>query len=386
MTSELSSLEAKRDNLADIGRAHTMIFFSYRRMDLPTAQPLLDTLATAGVKVWRDQNELADQASITAEIRKAIAESKALLAFYSKSYPESNPCQQEITTAWLAAQQLDPVSPNRRVWVYNPESTFDHIPELLRDQQTGPLNAELLKRRLDALAVTSLGSGVRGLPEYCGMSPVQARMFVGRAPELWDLHSKLTANRTSIISGVYGQTVAQIRGLGGTGKSLLAREYCIRFGPAFPGGVFWLNATASREDQMRQFAVSAGLAVANSTPEAIEAGFWHALEKRGKPCLWIVDDVPAGLNPDHLQKIWIARWPGASTLITTRSREYGSLGATLDLGVLSRSEARTLLLSHCKAVTGADNEAAERIVELLGFHPLAVDVAGGYLALGLEDF
>jgi tetratricopeptide (TPR) repeat protein len=363
-----------------------MIFFSYRRLDLPTAQPFLDALVGAGVEVWRDQNEISDQSSITAEIRRAIAESKALLAFYSKKYPASNPCQQEITTAWLAAQQLDPASPNRRVWIYNPESTFDHIPELLRDQQSGPLDSEVLKKRLLALDETLLGSGVSGLPEYYGMNPVQARTFVGRASELWDLHSKLTANRTSIISGVYGQTAAQIRGLGGTGKSLLAREYSIRFGPAFPGGVFWLNAMASRVDQMREFAVGAGVAVAGLSPDAIESGLWHTLEKRAQPCLWIVDDVPSGLNPDDLQKTCFARWAGASTLITTRSREYGSLGATLDLGVLSSSEARMLLLSHRKTTTAAENEAADEVAGLLGFHPLAVDVAGGYLALGLEDF
>jgi MoxR-like ATPase len=51
----------------------------------------------------------------------------------------------------------------------------------------------------------------------------------------WDLHSKLTANRISITTGVYGQPVTQVRGLAGIGKSLLAREYSVRFGAAYPG-------------------------------------------------------------------------------------------------------------------------------------------------------
>ena len=41
----------------------------------------------------------------------------------------------------------------------------------------------------------------------------------------------------SIITGVYGQAAAQVRGLGGNGKSLHTGEYSIRFGPAYPGGV-----------------------------------------------------------------------------------------------------------------------------------------------------
>jgi hypothetical protein len=75
------------------------LFFSYRRHDLERAQPLLNALAQAGVRVWRDENDIPDQSSITAEIGEAIANSKALLAFYSLTYPESNPCQEEIRTA-----------------------------------------------------------------------------------------------------------------------------------------------------------------------------------------------------------------------------------------------------------------------------------------------
>src|SRR5207237_9036977 len=43
-----------------------------------------------------------------------------------------------------------------------------------------------IKERLDAPDATLLGSGVRGLPAYHGMSPIQARRFAGRATELWD--------------------------------------------------------------------------------------------------------------------------------------------------------------------------------------------------------
>ena len=46
-----------------------------------------------------------------------------------------------------------------------------------------------------------------------------------------------------------GETVdvAQIRGLGGAGKSLLAEEYALRFSAAYPGGVFWLSAFGGDE-------------------------------------------------------------------------------------------------------------------------------------------
>jgi hypothetical protein len=138
------------------------LFFSYRRHDLKRAEPLLHALGQAGVRVWRDESDIPDQASITAEIRYAIANSKVLLAFYSRTYPLSNPCQQEITSGWLAAQQTDHTA-SRRIWIVNPEPSFEHIPELLRDQQsrliTGDTSqlvgtVQAMKEGLDALDAT----------------------------------------------------------------------------------------------------------------------------------------------------------------------------------------------------------------------------------------
>src|SRR5580704_12060925 len=147
------------------------IFFSYRRHDLHRAQPLLDALARTGVRVWRDADEIADQGSITSEIRRAIAHSRAFLAFYSRTYPASNPCQQELTSAWLAAQQMDQLA-NRRIWIVNPEDSLEHIPLLLRDQHFAAAGhgssfdgiAQGVKNRLGSLDKTLLGSFVRNLP------------------------------------------------------------------------------------------------------------------------------------------------------------------------------------------------------------------------------
>src|SRR5580658_2062644 len=109
------------------------LFFSYRRQDIEGAQPLMDALALAGVRVWFDKKDIPDHAPITAEIRHGIAGSKAFLAFYSRTYPMSNACQREITMAWLAAQQIGQIA-SQRIWLVNPEESAEHIPELLRDQ------------------------------------------------------------------------------------------------------------------------------------------------------------------------------------------------------------------------------------------------------------
>ncbi len=150
------------------------VFFSYRRHDLERARPLLEELARAGISVWRDEDEIPEQASVTSSIREAIASCRVFLAFYSSTYWESNPCQEEIATAWLAAQRLGE-SPNRRIWIVNPETSFDHILDLFRDQQSGSLVAETVRQLKQALvAASGTLPGRANLPVYHGMSSLQA--------------------------------------------------------------------------------------------------------------------------------------------------------------------------------------------------------------------
>jgi hypothetical protein len=382
------------------------LFFSSRSHDyLDRARPLLDALASRGLRVYKAAPTVPEGASITQQIRGGIASSKVLLAFYSSTYPLSSACQEEIISAWLAAQQAGE-PPQARVRIINPEPGFDHIPGPLRDLKAYPLPhdpaglamlADELRTHADSLEDGLSAAAQQVLPDYHGMAPVHAPHFVGRVRELWELHGKLTGNRININSGVYGKGTVQVRGLGGNGKSLLAHEYALRFGPAYPGGVFWLNAygnddsqgaldeesrLATRQDQLRRFALDLGVTIEGLKPEEIEVAFWRQLEASGRPCLWIVDDVPSGISASDLQRHWFAPGSNVSTLITTRSREYGSLGEhlDLDLGVLSPEEALTLLTRHRRPENDSEKTAARQLTEALGCHPLAVEIAGNYLA------
>jgi len=381
------------------------LFFSYRRTDLGRAEALLRALEDRGLRVWRDLSHLEDFSPITDEARGALAASKALLAFFSKGYLHSRACQQELTAAWIAALHLGD-HPYNRVLVVNPDPDLTHIPTMLRDQQqhlgwAGDAGrtvalAESIARQVRALAGPLAPTGLPQLPLCCGFAPVEAPYFVGRARELWELHGQLTANRMSIVTGTTGQAAAQLRGLGGIGKSLLAREYAIRFGPAWPGGVFWLNAcghddtkggldAGSREalrlDQVRAFAERLGICADGLKPEEVEGALSRRLEERGQPCLWIVDDLPSGLDLNALQR-WVAPWPGAATLITTRSTEYGALGRHVDLDVLEEEDACRLLTARRAPEGPAEEQAAREIAGELGRHPLAVEIAAAFLAKG----
>ncbi len=91
--------DQKQNFLARRGsmEAQHQLFFSYRRVDLARAQLLLDALERAGISVWVDKNKIDDHAPVSDEIRRAIAASKCLLAFYSDTYPDSVPCQMAVS-------------------------------------------------------------------------------------------------------------------------------------------------------------------------------------------------------------------------------------------------------------------------------------------------
>jgi tetratricopeptide (TPR) repeat protein len=80
--------------------------------------------------------------------------------------------------------------------------------------------------------------------------------------------------------------------------------------------------------------------------------------------------------------------PLGKTLITTRTREYNSLGHLIPLDVLAPDEAWELLTSWRKPAGEEEEDAACKLIEDLGRHALALDVAGAALhaSEGIQSF
>ncbi|UJS21207.1 MAG: toll/interleukin-1 receptor domain-containing protein [Candidatus Brocadia sp.] len=385
------------------------IFFSYPHKDAKEVQHILQALQAEGLNVWIDKSEIRDYESITRSIVGGLAHAKVLLAYYSLNYWRSRACQWELTAGFLAAQREGDA--RRRILVINPEEKAGHIhPVELRDElfQKAPADAEALRKLVQS--VKAHVSGIKNTigaiyaltqPRWYGRKGAGSNRFVGRLPDMWRIHSALHSSGVPVITGAVASAVVQVQGMGGVGKSLLAEEYALRYAAAFPGGVFWLRAlgnddtkTAMGEEreaehirQISDFAVSFGIFVKDRSPEEIEAGLARELERRGLPYLWIADDVPSGMEREALHK-WLAPHPSGKTLITTRTREYNALGTLIPLGVLAPEEAYELLTLRRKPAGKTEEDAARMLTEDLGYHALAVDVAGALLDAkkGLESF
>jgi Tetratricopeptide repeat/TIR domain len=389
------------------------VFFSYHRGDpddpqrrgnLDLARPLVEALRAEGLEVFFDAAEIDDFESITRRLTDGVARSKALVALYSELYPRRRACQFELTAAFLAAQRAG--DPSERVLVVNPEKEAGHIePAVLRDalfrRAPAPSDSDALASLAESVAArVGALEGVLGdiqvltAPSWYGLRAVGSTRFVGRLPAMWEIHSTLHAGELRPMTGASGPGVAQVRGMGGIGKTLLAEEYALRFGAAYPGGVFWLRAEggsdsesdtsaaereAARAGQVRAVAQDMGVPPeALSQPQDVEPALQAALERRGYPFLWVVDDLPRGLEADVFRS-WLAPHPLGKTLLTTRSREYGALAAAIDPGLLSEEEAYELLTTSRKPVGEAEEADVRGLAEDLGYHALAVDVAAAAL-------
>ncbi|WP_293993796.1 tetratricopeptide repeat protein [Sphaerotilus sp.] len=382
------------------------LFLSYRRFEDKRVAPLVSALKARGITVWQDAHEIGDNASIQRAINEGLANARALLVWYSKDYNASRACQWELTTAYSAAQASGG-DPRRRVLVVNPEASPGHIvlPELF-DQlhlNAAALSAQDLAERIAArladhaagVPVEPLGS-LRKLarPAWHGSAGLGSLRFVGRLREMWALHATLQAEQAAMLTGVGGAGrpgVLQVRGSGGMGKSLLAEEYALRFGAAYPGGVFWLRAygysdsdremdpalrEAQRDSQVRTIAMELGL-----DPHGLETPQVRGLLRRhfqgiGQPFLWVVDDLPPIERTDALAP-WLAPHELGRTLITTRARLIESV-KPIDLQQLEPDEALRLL-TRGQALSDEDAATARAICAELGCHALAIDVTAALI-------
>ena len=109
--------------------------------------------------------------------------------------------------------------------------------------------AELAQRvaaRLDGLERSFGEIRAPERPHWYGSNMrLGSNRFVGRVARPMAIHSGLSEHNFALITG--GSTgLVQVQGMGGIGKTLLAEEYALRFGAAYPGGIFWLSATRAQ--------------------------------------------------------------------------------------------------------------------------------------------
>lgn len=213
-----------------------------------------------------------------------------------------------------------------------------------------------------------------------GPLPPRSRMlldrnprFVGRREQLRELGRRLGQPAQS------GGLPVAIVGLGGMGKTQLAVEFAYRFGRFFPAGVFWLSF-ADPQGVPSEIAACGMREGLNLRPQFAELPIEEQVRlvqeewERPEPRLLIFDNCE---DPALLER-WRPRTNASRVLITSRRSGWDAASVdVLPLGVLRRAESLALLREHQPDSDGATLDA---IADELGDLPLAIHLAGSYLA------
>jgi len=244
------------------------------------------------------------------------------------------------------------------------------------DLRPREVDAETLAAATARLATLPLAA----IPDHAPLPPGSRMLlsrnplFVGRADDLQKLAAALKGGETVAI----GQ-IAVATGLGGIGKTNLATEFVHRYGHFFAGGVFWLS-----------------FADPGSLPAEVAAcGLFGLVERPDYGSLKLDEQIPLVLaawqsplprllvfdncEDEALLAQWRPPTGGCRVLVTSRRATWdAALGVqALPLGVLPRAESIALLR---KFVTDLSDADADAIADELGDLPLALHLAGSFLA------
>ncbi|MCI4664566.1 MAG: toll/interleukin-1 receptor domain-containing protein [Neomegalonema sp.] len=350
------------------------IFISRAGADAEFASKVAVALRAVGVETVLQDENFGHQNFMDAMDEALRDSATRVLALISKEYLASDYCRIEAKAA-LAG---DPTNRAERLIAIlvsptAPDGVLTDIAyiSVVRDRHLGEIDAAIKK----ILGACGFGEGPK--PEEKKRKQTlhpQIRMqprFAGRDAELATIAKALfgdgEAERTAAISA--------LRGVGGVGKTTLAKEYAWRNRERYHG-VWWI-AAASRDglinglislgDQL----LMTGL-VEEEDREAAAHRVLRAIESDGaaQPWLLVYDNVE---DPAHLEDLTPRE--NAHLLMTSRRADWRDASEVLALDPLPADIAVDYL---CAQAGREDRVGATALAEALGRLPLALEQAALY--------
>ncbi|MGW7520069.1 TIR domain-containing protein [Streptomyces sp. NPDC054796] len=353
------------------------VFLSYCSTDAEKVRMLVRELRGAGLRVFRDADQLPYFGSVSQRLLREISASRVLVAYYSRDYAESRPCQEELMHAFLAGQRAG--DPLKRIVFINPELDTEHVHqhELRRDANclTAPRSKRALREVAGAVldAARSHPDGIGPEGTECPRPAAQpatrgSGLFICRYREEWELHAILNRHEIRVTDG-RSPALAVVHGPPGVGKSMLVADYAYRFQSAYPGGTGWLSA--------------------DDAPGRPGGRGNRPAGRSGGRVLRVIDDVPENLPEKQLNEL-LAPLPDGPTVLISRFPQQLPCGAGLAVRQMSYGD----FVHAFQEPLLRDDSGAELLTSIYasgGGHPALLRILEGRVAkYGLravaEDF
>ena len=315
-----------------------------------------------------------------------------IYTFPAPTNPDIPPEKQELpyvilTERFIEKRNWDYVAAQlglaRRTYYEEQANALELLVDILRQREEAIMNPPSRPVNLEAALHTLADLPLDVVPKP-GPLPPSSLMPLGRNPLFVGRQDDLTTLATTLKGGeniAIGQTeTAATTGLGGIGKTQLASEFVHRYGRFFAGGVYWLSF-ANAKAVPAEVAACGGTGAMDLRPDFGELPLQDQLRlviaawQQPIPRLLIFDNCE---DPELLAQ-WRPSVGGCRILVTSRRTDWEAvLGVRLlALNVLSRAESLELLSKHCP---DADKDILAAIAKELGYLPLALHLAGSYMA------
>ncbi|WP_407914974.1 tetratricopeptide repeat protein [Kitasatospora sp. NE20-6] len=226
-------------------------------------------------------------------------------------------------------------------------------------------------------------------PDRSGPDSVR-RPAVGRTPLVLRDRTELMGRLEAAVAPGQAGTVHVLHGLGGAGKTAVAHTLFRRAAENAGRLCLWVNASDAAGLRSGMLAVAADRGAQEGELVAARSGLragadlaWDHLDRSDRPWLLVLDnaDDPAVLQDGG----WLRGSPSGVVLVTTRqaATRWWPEAELLHVGVLPRQDAARVL--HDLAPETGSVAEAERIADRLGRLPLALTLAGSFLANQVLD-
>jgi len=338
------------------------------------AAEVCSVLEEAGYRVKVQDHDFGRGGDFVGDIHDALVVARHMYVLHTRDYDRNYWTRKEFTN-FLAAVADSPGL--RRICVLRCD---DAAPRgILANVVYGDLTGvtDPARRRAIILDVAR-GEALRArreAPILGGAMPKKNDNFTGRRETLATIKSLL--NRGESPTALMA---VALQGLGGVGKTSIARAYIEECGGDYVG--VWWTAADSRT------ALVAGLAaLAARLDSKYEAE--ADLEKTAKAALARIERVP---RPFLLIYDNVERWStiedlvparGAHLLITSRRADWGGRAHEVSVDSMSEQEAAEFLQARSRR---RDEAGARELARALGCLPLALDHAGAYVRLAMTTF